>query len=210
MDSPTAPACTPTSHPRNSRSNSRSTSSTRPSTPSPRSATRSPTSTTSTRANPPGQPARRHPLPPPPTPATTPPGPPPLTTPTDPSGRYAYGLLLLDLTDRLNGIPDPDRAAALVDQILHPDDGLLARLAELFEAAGEKAKESEDDDAFDLAADFEEAAVQLRDIGDTLHGATERMAALATVPAPAPARRSRSLGSAVPTSSSRPAPGRSR
>ena len=114
---------------------------------------------------------------------------------------------LLDLTDRLNGIPDPGRASVLVDQILHPDDGLLARLAELFEAAGEKVKESEDDDAFDLAADFEDAAVHLRDIGDTLHGATERMAALA--PAPAPARRSSSLGSAVPTSS-QSAPGRSR
>ncbi|MFB6859459.1 hypothetical protein ACFCZQ_07590 [Streptomyces virginiae] len=105
-------------------------------------------------------------------------------------------------------MPDLDRAAALVDQILDPADGLLARLADFFEAAGEKAKESEDDDAFDLGADFEECAAQLRDIGETLHDATERMTALA--PTPSPVRAPRSLGFAVPVGITRPVPGRSR
>ncbi|MCC0094692.1 hypothetical protein K7B10_07820 [Streptomyces flavotricini] len=209
MDSPTAPACTPTSHRRNFPSSSRSIWCTRPSTPSPHSAIRSPTSTTSSRASdPPGRPIRSHPLPTPPLPDPAAPGPPHSTTPSDPDGRYAYGLLLLDLTDRLSGAPDLDRAAALVDQVLDPADGLLARLADFFEAAGEKAKESEDDDAFDLGADFEEAAAQLRDVGDTLQDATERMAALA--PTPSPVRAPRSLGSAVPVGITRPVPGRSR
>ncbi|MCF3178711.1 hypothetical protein IPZ70_01925 [Streptomyces polychromogenes] len=166
--------------------------------PSPHSAIRSPTSTTSSRASdPPGRPTRSHPLPTPSTPAPAAQGPPPLTTPSDPDGRYAYGLLLLDLTDRLSGAPDLDRA-----------DGLLTRLADFFEAAGEKAKESEADDAFDLGADFEETAAQLRDIGETLHDATERMTAL--TPTPSPVRAPRSLGSAVPVGIAAPIPGRSR
>ncbi|MFI8105155.1 hypothetical protein [Streptomyces sp. NPDC086023] len=59
-----------------------------------------------------------------------------------------------------------------------------------------------------MGADFEEAAAQLRDVGETLHDATERMRALA--PTPSSVRAPRSLGSAVPVGTARPIPGRSR
>ncbi|TXL84193.1 hypothetical protein [Streptomyces sp. IB2014 016-6] len=42
------------------------------------------------------------------------------------------------MTDRLNGTESHNQAADLVNEILDPLDGTLERLADFFEAAGEK------------------------------------------------------------------------
>ncbi|MFE3249918.1 hypothetical protein [Streptomyces sp. NPDC059209] len=97
-----------------------------------------------------------------------------------------HGRHLLALTDQLNGTESYDQAADLVNQILHPFDRALERLADFFEAAGEKAKKSDADDGFDLAHDFEEAAVDIRRLNEDLHLAADRMRAL-TTPPPEPA-----------------------
>ncbi|MEI5100916.1 hypothetical protein RB200_23240 [Streptomyces sp. PmtG] len=86
---------------------------------------------------------------------------------------------MLALTDQLNATTSYEHAADLTDQVLEPSDGLLARLAEFFEAAAEKAKESEHDDAFDLHYDLEDAAATLRGLGEDLHVTVDRMRALA-------------------------------
>ncbi|WP_254650171.1 hypothetical protein [Streptomyces sp. GbtcB7] len=110
---------------------------------------------------------------------------PPMTlpsTPTDPAGRYILGRHVLDLTDRLNAATSYDEAARLADQVLEPTDGLLERLAEFFEAAAEKAKESEHDDGFDLHDDLQDAAATVRALGEDLHVVVDRMQALAHPP----------------------------
>lgn len=110
-----------------------------------------------------------------------------------------HGRRLLALTDRLNGAESYDQAAGLVDQILDPVDGALERLADFFEAAGEKAKDSDADDGFDLAQDFEEAAVDIRRLNEDLHLAVDRMRAL-TTPTPEPSVRvTHSPASALPS-----------
>ncbi|WP_405889823.1 hypothetical protein OG427_07185 [Streptomyces sp. NBC_00133] len=106
------------------------------------------------------------------------------TTPSDPAGHFVYGRALLALTGQLNGTESYEDAATLVDQVLEPIDGLLERLAEFFETAGEKAKESEQDDGFDLSGDFEDAAAEVRRLGESLHVAVDRMRALAAPPRP--------------------------
>ncbi|MEU9426498.1 hypothetical protein AB0D87_27260 [Streptomyces sp. NPDC048342] len=106
----------------------------------------------------------------------------------DSAGRasvYVYGDALRALTDRLNGAESHAEAAALLHQILEPSDGLLAQLGEFFEAAGEKAKEAEEDDGFDLSYDLTDAAAEIRNLAEVLHVAEERMRALTPlVPAP--------------------------
>ncbi|MFC9131376.1 hypothetical protein ACFT4A_31680 [Streptomyces sp. NPDC057099] len=100
---------------------------------------------------------------------------------------YVYGDALRALTDRLNGAESHADAADLLHQILEPTDGLLERLGEFFEAAGEKAKEAEEDDGFDLSYDLAEAAAEIRNLGEVLHVAEDRMRAL-TPQEPAPRR----------------------
>uniref|UniRef100_A0AAU2AF12 Uncharacterized protein n=1 Tax=Streptomyces sp. NBC_00093 TaxID=2975649 RepID=A0AAU2AF12_9ACTN len=104
------------------------------------------------------------------------------STPTDPAGRYILGRHILDLTDRLNAAVSYDDAARLADQVLEPTDGLLERLAEFFEAAAEKAKESEHDDGFELHDDLQDAAAAVRALGEDLHVVVDRMQALAHLP----------------------------
>lgn len=106
---------------------------------------------------------------------------------------YLYGDAMRALTDRLNQAGSHADSAALLHQILDPVNGLLERLGEFFEAAGEKAKEAEEDDGFDLSYDLADAAAEIRDLGEVLHVAEDRMRALTPlVPAPrltpAPAR----------------------
>lgn len=68
---------------------------------------------------------------------------------------------------------------------MEPSDGLLAQLGEFFEAAGEKAKEAEEDDGFDLSYDLADAAAEIRNLGEVLHVAEDRMRALTPLmPAP--------------------------
>ncbi|WP_257234167.1 hypothetical protein [Streptomyces sp. JV178] len=122
---------------------------------------------------------------------------------------YVYGDALLALTGRLNATESHADAAALLHQVLDPTSGLLERLGELFEAAGEKAKQTEQDDGFDLHYDLEDAAAALRSLGEDLHTAVDRMRALA------PARHSTSAALSPGPSPRLPAakipmPGRSR
>ncbi|MGW5868266.1 hypothetical protein ACWFRJ_39675 [Streptomyces sp. NPDC055239] len=120
---------------------------------------------------------------------------------------YVYGDAMRALTDRLNGAESHAEAAGLLHQILEPVDGLLAQLGEFFEAAGEKAKEAEEDDGFDLSYDLAEAAAEVRNLGEVLHVAEDRMRALSplmptpqipSTPAPAPSLPPRSLPAAPP------------
>lgn len=109
-------------------------------------------------------------------------------------GGYVYGDAMLALTDRLNGAESHRDAAALLHQVLDPVNGLLERLGEFFEAAGEKAKDAEEDDGFDLSYDLADAAAEIRSLGEVLHVAEDRMRSLTPlVPPPrhtsAPARR---------------------
>ncbi|MEV4997454.1 hypothetical protein [Streptomyces niveus] len=121
-----------------------------------------------------------------------------------------HGRHLLALTDRLNGTEPYDQAAELVEEILDPVDGALERLADFFEAAGEKAKESDADDGFDLAQDFEEAAVDIRRLNEDLHLAVDRMRALTTPPPELPVRVTYSKATAVPAPATTVVPRRHR
>ncbi|MFD6434507.1 hypothetical protein [Streptomyces venezuelae] len=107
---------------------------------------------------------------------------------TPPAGRptaYIYGDAMRALTDRLNGAESHVDAAALLHQVLDPVNGLLERLGEFFEAAGEKAKEAEEDDGFDLSYDLADAAAEIRGLGEVLHVAEDRMRGLTPlVPTP--------------------------
>ncbi|MGZ2361572.1 hypothetical protein LRE75_33655 [Streptomyces sp. 372A] len=96
----------------------------------------------------------------------------------------ACGDALLELTDQLNGSDSPIQAAALLHQVLDPDDGVLARLGDLFEAAAEKAKEAEDADAFDLSHDLADAAIEVRSLGEVLKSAEARMRTLTPLAPP--------------------------
>ncbi|MEU1329499.1 hypothetical protein [Streptomyces sp. NPDC005865] len=139
------------------------------------------------------------------------PAPPGVVTPTDPHGRYVYGRQVLALTDQLNGTSSYEQAAALADQVLEPTDGLLERLAEFFEAAAEKAKESDHDDGFDLHYDLEDAAATLRGLAEDLHVAVDRMRALTPSSPTCPARRATVPGTSIGRpASAHPAPGRTR
>ncbi|MFJ4800829.1 hypothetical protein [Streptomyces murinus] len=110
----------------------------------------------------------------------------------DRSPVYVYGDAVLALTDQLNGTGSYADAAVLLHQIGDPVNGLLERLADFAEAAAEKAKESEDDDGFDLAYDLNDAAVEIRKLGEVLSVAEDRMRALAPPPPPTPPSTSRS------------------
>jgi hypothetical protein len=125
--------------------------------------------------------------------------------------RYVYGDAVRDLTDRLNGAESHAAAAALLHQILEPTEGLLAQLGEFFEAAGEKAKEAEEDDGFDLSYDLADAAAEIRNLSEALHVAEDRMRALTPLaPAPrlpsAPANASPPLPRVLPPASPKAAP----
>ncbi|NGO42901.1 hypothetical protein G6048_12230 [Streptomyces sp. YC419] len=119
------------------------------------------------------------------------------------------GDVLLALTDRLNATESHADAAALLHQVLNPTSGLLERLGEFFEAAGEKAREAEQDDGSDLHDDLEDAAATVRMIGEDLHTAVDRIRARA------PARQTTSAALAsgpsprLPTAKI-PMPGRTR
>ncbi|MFD5256853.1 hypothetical protein ACFWM5_28975 [Streptomyces bobili] len=92
---------------------------------------------------------------------------------------HVYGDALLALTGQLNATASHTNAAALLHQILDPASGLLKRLGEFFEAAGEQAKEAEQDDGFDLHYAPEDAAATLRSLGQDLHAAVDRIRVLA-------------------------------
>ncbi|MEU6814062.1 hypothetical protein [Streptomyces sp. NPDC046860] len=94
---------------------------------------------------------------------------------------YTYGDALLALTDLLNGTESYTDAAALLHQIADPVNGLLERLGDFLEAAGEKAKEAEQDDGFDLSYDLADAAAEIRGLVEVLGVAEDRMRALSPI-----------------------------
>ncbi|WP_129838105.1 hypothetical protein [Streptomyces sp. RFCAC02] len=100
-----------------------------------------------------------------------------------PVGHEAPHERVPDLTDALNATTDTVRAADLIRLVIHPETGLLERLADFFEAAAEHARGLEADDGFDLHYEFQDAAAALRDFGNDLQE---------------PVRRLRSLGTATP------------
>ncbi|WP_435598668.1 hypothetical protein [Streptomyces anulatus] len=94
---------------------------------------------------------------------------------------------LLELTDQINGSTSHVQAAALLRQVLDPEDGVLARLADSLEAAADKAKEAEQDDGFDLSHDLAGAAAEVRSLGENLQTAQARMRTLTSLaPGPRP------------------------
>ncbi|MFD6624775.1 hypothetical protein [Streptomyces diastaticus] len=128
--------------------------------------------------------------------------------PPDRAPVYAHGDTLRDLTDRLNAAESPLDAATLLHQILEPTDGLLVQLGEFFEAAGEKAKETQEDDGFELSYDLADAAAEIRNLGEVLNEAEERMRALNPIP-PSPHRpASPARSSSLPPPTPRAAPPR--
>ncbi|MFJ4703669.1 hypothetical protein ACIP6I_02245 [Streptomyces anulatus] len=99
----------------------------------------------------------------------------------------ACGDALLELTDQINGSTSHVQAAALLRQVLDPEDGVLARLADSLEAAADKAKEAEEDDGFDLSHDLAGAAAEVRSLGEDLQTAEDRMRTLTSLaPGPRP------------------------
>ncbi|WP_328486033.1 hypothetical protein [Streptomyces zaomyceticus] len=118
-----------------------------------------------------------------PTPQTPPDNSSPATG-DEPDSRFPYGNLLFALTAHVSTSTDEREVAAPLHQVLDGNDGLLTRLAELFDAAAEKARAHDrndgDDDAFYLAKDLADAATRLRGLGEDLHVVPERMVALAS------------------------------
>ncbi|MGW6454386.1 hypothetical protein ACWF94_00405 [Streptomyces sp. NPDC055078] len=134
-----------------------------------------------------------------------------LSDTADHTSPYVYGDALLALTDQLNGAETHADAAALLHQILDPTSGLLERLGDFFEAAGEKAREAETDDGFDLRDGLDEAAADLRQLGERLHFAVEQMRDLGVPQQPQPSAHTtaRSAFAPVPRPAS-PQSGRAR
>ncbi|MFH8991387.1 hypothetical protein [Streptomyces sp. NPDC017940] len=116
--------------------------------------------------------------------------------------QYVWGDALHALTDRLSNSSSFAEATGPLQQILTPTHGLLERLAEFFEAAGEKAKEAEQEDGDSLVDEFEEAAAVIRCLGADLHTAPDRMRVLT---APLQPHRSRQTPPCTPLTP-RPAP----
>ncbi|MER6132149.1 hypothetical protein [Streptomyces sp. NPDC001815] len=101
-----------------------------------------------------------------------------VATPTDPLGTRVYGQQILSLTDQLNGAETYAGAADLVEHVVDPDDGVLVRLGEFFEAAAVHANVADIADGWDLSYLFEDAASTLTSLGDDLRRAGSRMRAL--------------------------------
>ncbi|MGW1279306.1 hypothetical protein ACWD4V_20485 [Streptomyces tsukubensis] len=106
------------------------------------------------------------------------------TTPSDPAGLRVYGQQILRLTDQLNGARSPVEAAEYAEHVLEPDDGVLVRLSEFFEAAVDQAKESGTDEGWEVAYRFEEAAATLITLGEELEDVVEELRGLGPVPSP--------------------------
>ena len=101
-----------------------------------------------------------------------------IATPTDPLGRRVYGQQILSLTDQLNGAETYARAADLVEHVVDPNDGVLVRLSEFFEAAAVQADVADTDDGWDLSHIFEDAAATLTSLVEDVREAGQQMQSL--------------------------------
>lgn len=98
-----------------------------------------------------------------------------VTTPTDPAGNRVVGHSVLTLVDQLNGATAYETAADIVNEVLDPDDGVLERLGDFFEAAAVQSNAADTEAGWELAHCFEDAAATVRDLGTDLHGTADRM-----------------------------------
>ncbi|MGW3848990.1 hypothetical protein [Streptomyces fagopyri] len=98
-----------------------------------------------------------------------------VTTPTDSAGDRGIGHSVLTLVDHLNGTATYGAAADVVDEVLDPDDGVLVRLGDFFEAAAAQANTADTQGGWDLSYVFEDAAATVRELGTDLHAASDRM-----------------------------------
>ncbi|MGQ4330692.1 hypothetical protein [Streptomyces hayashii] len=145
-----------------------------------------------------------------------------LTTPANPLGLYTAGAEVLRLTDQIRAAENGAGLAQAVDHLLHPEHGVLERVREALETAGEQITDLDDEayalaDRFGFAAEFVSAAQsELVGAGRELHlvsGSQQdraeaqtqspappdaRSAALATSPAADKAKASSALGTPSP------------
>lgn len=145
-----------------------------------------------------------------------------LTTPANPLGLYTAGAEVLRLTDQIRAAENGASLAQAVDHLLHPEHGVLERVREALETAGEQITDLDDEayalaDRFGFAAEFvsaaqselTEAGHELHRVGDSQQDHAEaqtqspalpdsRGAALATSPAADKAKASSTLGAAAP------------
>ncbi|MFK0107253.1 hypothetical protein [Streptomyces sp. NPDC091217] len=98
-----------------------------------------------------------------------------ITTPTDPLGTRVSGQQILSLTDQLNGAETYTGAADLVEHVVDPNDGVLVRLSEFFEAAAVQANVADTDDGWDLSHLFEDAAATLTSLAEDVREAGQQM-----------------------------------
>ncbi|KUN95363.1 hypothetical protein [Streptomyces caeruleatus] len=101
-----------------------------------------------------------------------------ITTPTDPRGKRVYGHQILSLTDQLNGAGSYAGAASLVQHIVDPEDGVLVRLGEFFEAAAVQANVADTDDGWHLSHLCEDAAATLTSLAEDMRDAGLQMQGL--------------------------------
>ncbi|PIM73892.1 hypothetical protein CTU88_03715 [Streptomyces sp. JV178] len=141
-----------------------------------------------------------------------------LTSPANPLGLYTAGAEVFRLTDQIRAAENGAGLAQAVDHLLHPEHGVLERLREALETAGEQITDLDDEayalaDRFGFAAEFVSAAQsELTGAGHELHRVSDsrqdharaqtqspappdaRSAALATSPAADKAKASSALG----------------
>ncbi|MET9086093.1 hypothetical protein ABZX77_30165 [Streptomyces sp. NPDC004237] len=145
-----------------------------------------------------------------------------LSTPANPLGLYTAGAEVLRLADQIRAAENGAGLAQAVDHLLHPEHGVLERVREALETAGEQITDLDDEayalaDRFGFAAEFVSAAQsELIGAGRELHRVSDsqqdhtkaqtqspappdaRSAALATSPAADKAKASSALGNPSP------------
>lgn len=109
----------------------------------------------------------------------------PSTTLTDPAGTKFVGAAVLDATDLLAAATDPPAACRPLDQVLDPDDGALARIAEFFDVAADKAR-SAGEPLSALAHDLDVAADLALQMCERMEKAAEAVRPVEPNPAPRP------------------------
>ncbi|MFF3556159.1 hypothetical protein ACFYXL_22455 [Streptomyces tsukubensis] len=111
--------------------------------------------------------------------------------PLAPPVRLRYNRPLRELTEQIQagGIPLTN-AAALTGQVLHPETGLLAHLANILEAVAERLSETGTDDAFNFYDGIVDTTNDLRRIADDLGPTSDLVRDLAPSPRQRPAAAS--------------------
>jgi hypothetical protein len=139
-----------------------------------------------------------------------------------PSGRLSLDDQLLDLTDRIRAARTGSELRACVEQLVDPDQGVLGRVREALEAAGEQVTDLDEEayrlgDRFAVASEFVTAAegeltgaiqevARIGGPGHTPDHGVTRKAALAASPAAAGSPAPAAVGPEVPPNTQPAAP----